>query len=133
MVVTVYKTTFRGFSIRCHFEKGAWWATAHTRNEKGLTRRSEVVFRSSKKEALFGAEYLVLKRECKLSERPQVLMVNSKTIYKNEIARRSISVPCDPETEIERELIQTSFLPIEIINFATPDPTTLLSTRVCFC
>ena len=133
MVVKVFKTTFRGFSIRCHFEKGAWWATAHTRNEKGLTRRSEVVFRSSRKEALFGAEYLVLKRECKLSERPQVLVVSGNIVYKNEIARRSISVSCDSETEIERELIQTSFLPIEIINFATPDPTTLLSTRVCFC
>jgi len=133
MVVKVFKTTFRGFSIRCHFEKGAWWATAHTRNDKRLGRRSKVVFRSSKEEALFGAEYLVLRRECQLSEKPQVLIVDGNLVYKNKIARRLMSVPCDSETEIERELIQTSFLPIEIINFATPDPTTLLSTRVCFC
>ena len=133
MVVKVLKTTFRGFSIRCHFEKGAWWATAHTRNEKGLARRSYAMPCPFKEEAFFRAEYLVLKRECKLSERPQVLMVDGNVVYGNEFARRLMNVPCDSETEMERELIQTSFLPIEIINFATPDPTTLLSTRVCFC
>ena len=130
MVETVYKTTFRGFSILCHFEKGAWWATAHTRNDKGLARRSKVVFRSSKEEALFGAEYLVLKRECKLSERPQMLMVDSDIVYGNKPARRLRS---DSETEMERELIQTSFLPIEIIIYATPDPTKLSPTQFCFC
>ena len=132
MVVKVFKTTFRGFSIRCHFQKGAWWATAHTTNEKGLARRSKVVFRSSKEEALFGAEYLVLKRECNLSERPQVLMVDGNVVYGNKPARQLMSVLCGSETEMERELIQTSFLPIEIINFATPDPTTLSPALICF-
>ena len=118
MVVTVYKKTFRGFSILCHFEKGAWWATVHTTNEKGLARRSKAVFRSCKEEALFGAEYLVLKRECKLSERPQVLMVDSKIIYKNKTARRLISTPCGSymnEAEVRRELVKTSCAPIEMV------------------
>ena len=119
MVVTVYTRTFRGFSIRCHFQKGAWWATAHTTNEKGLARRSKVVFRSCKEEAFFGAEYLVLKRECNLSERPQVLMVDGNVVYRNKFARRLRSAPCDSETEMERELIQTSFLPIEIVTYET--------------
>lgn len=116
MVVTVYKTTFRGFSIRCHFEKGAWWATAHTTNEKGLARRSKVVFRSSKEEALFGAEYLVLRRECQLSEKPQVLMIGSNVIYKNRPARRLKS---DSEVEVGKELIQTSSAPIEVVHLGS--------------
>ena len=119
MVVKVFKTTFRGFSIRCHFEKGAWWATAHTRNEKGLARRSYAMPRPFKEEAIFRAEYLVLKRECKLSERPQVLVVGGDTVYRNEIARRLMSVLCDSETEMERELVETSFLPIEIVTYET--------------
>ncbi|PSO51615.1 MAG: hypothetical protein BRC34_15005 [Cyanobacteria bacterium QH_1_48_107] len=114
MVVTVYKTTFRGFSIRCHFEKGAWWATAHTRNEKGLARRSKVVFRSSKEEALFGAEYLVLRRECQLSEKPQVLIVDGEIIYGNKTARRLRS---DSKVKLERELVSTSSAPIEIVTY----------------
>ena len=114
MVVTVYKTTFRGFSIRCHFEKGAWWATAHTRNEKGLARRSKVVFRSSKEEALFGAEYLVLRRECQLSEKPQVLIVDGEIIYGNKTARRLRS---DSKVKLERELVETSSAPIEIVTY----------------
>ncbi|PSO79236.1 MAG: hypothetical protein BRC41_19225 [Cyanobacteria bacterium QH_9_48_43] len=115
MVVTVYKKTFRGFSISCHFEKGAWWATAHTTNDKRLARRSKAVFRSCKEEALFGAEYLVLKRECKLSEKPQVLMIDSNLIYKNKTARRLRSVPCGSEAEVERELVETSCAPIEVV------------------
>lgn len=115
MVVTVYKKTFRGFSILCHFEKGAWWATARAKSDKGLSRRSKVVFRSSKEEALFGAEYLVLKRECKLSERPKVLMIDSNLIYKNKTARRLRSVPCGSEAEVERELVETSCAPIEMV------------------
>jgi hypothetical protein len=130
MVVTVYKKTFRGFSIRCHFEKGAWWATAHTRNEKGLARRSYAKPCPSKEEAFFRAEYLVLKRECKLSESPQALILDSNIIYRNKPARRLMS---DSEVEVGKELIQTSFLPIEIINFATPDPTKLSPTQFCFC
>ena len=117
MVVTVYKRTFRSFSILCHFEKGAWWATARAKSDKGLARRSKAMPCPSKEEALFKAEYLVLKRECKLSERPQVLIVDGKVIYKNKIARRLISVPCDSETEVERELVSTSFAPIEVVNF----------------
>ena len=117
MVVTVYKTTFRGFSILCHFQKGAWWATAHTTNDKGLARRSIAMPRLSKEEALFGAEYLVLKRECQLSERPQVLMVNSDILYRNKIARRLRSMPCGSESEVGRELVSTSSAPIEIVTY----------------
>ena len=115
MVVTVYKRTFRGFSILCHFQKGAWWATARAKSDKGLSRRTKAMPCSSKEEALFKAEYFVLKRECKLSERPQVLMVNGNTIYKNKIARRLISVPCDSETEVERKLVSTSSAPVEVV------------------
>ena len=118
MVVTVYKRTFRGFSILCHFEKGAWWATAHTTNDKKLARRSKAMPCPSKEKALFKAEYLVLKRECKLSEKPQVLMVDGKIIYKNKTARRLISTPCGShmnETEVERKLIETSCTPIKIV------------------
>ena len=114
MVVTVYKKTFRGFSIRCHFEKGAWWATAHTTNEKGLARRSKAVFRPSKEEALFGAEYLVLRRECQLSEKPQVLIVDGNVVYKNKIARRLRN---DSKVKVERELVETSSAPIEIVTY----------------
>ena len=115
MVVTVYRKTFRSFTILCYFEKGAWWATAHTTNEKGLARRSKVVFRSCKEEALFSAEYLVLKRECKLSEKPQMLMVDGNIVYKNKTARRLKSVPCGSETEVGRELVATSSAPIGMV------------------
>jgi hypothetical protein len=125
MVVTVYKITFRGFSILCHFEKGAWWATAHTKSDKGLSRRSYAMPRPSKEEAFFRAEYLVLKRECKLSERPQVLIVDSNIIYRNNPARRLIGVPCDSEAGVKRELVKTSCAPIEVVIYATTTPTTL--------
>jgi hypothetical protein len=118
MVVTVYKKTFRGFSILCRFEKGAWWATARAKSDKGLARHSKAMFRPSKEKALFSAEYLVLKRECKLSERSQVLMVDGKIIYKNKTARRLISTPCGShmnEAEVGRELVETSSAPIEIV------------------
>jgi hypothetical protein len=118
MVVTVYKRTFRSFSILCHFEKGAWWATARAKSDKGLTRRSIAMPRLSKQEAIFRAEYLVLKRECKLSERPQVLMVDNKIIYKNKTARRLISTPCGSymnEAEVKRKLVKTSCAPIEVV------------------
>ena len=115
MVVTVYKTTFRGFSILCRFEKGAWWATAHTKSDKGLSRRTKAMPHFSKEEALFRAEYLVLKRECKLSERPQVLIISGRVIYRNRPARRLKSVPCGSKAEIKRELVKTSCAPIEVV------------------
>ena len=118
MVVTVYKRTFRSFSILCHFEKGAWWATARAKSDKGLTRRSKAMPYPSKEKALFSAEYLVLKRECKLSEKPQVLIVNGNIIYRNKTARQLMSVPCDShmnEAEVKRKLVKTSCAPIEVV------------------
>jgi len=117
MVVTVYKRTFRGFSILCHFQKGAWWATAHTKSDKGLARRSIAMPRLSKQEAIFRAEYLVLKRECKLSEKPQVLMVDSDIVYRNKFARRLRGVLCGSESEVGRELVSTSSVPIEVVTY----------------
>ena len=117
MVVTVYKTTFRGFSIRCHFKKGAWWATARAKSDKGLSRRTKAMPCPSKEEALFKAEYFVLKRECKLSEKPQVLMVNSDILYRNKIARRLRGVLCGSESEVGRELVETSCAPIEVVTY----------------